>query len=130
MREDGEEIGAMREVGKLLCSCKRSGKDFLPQLLASYYIEYYFVDTDFDLTVFASEKVGGVEVKRLRSQMGLTQDQLAMLFECSPAAVKSWEQNIRQPRGPVLILINSLRCLIRDGEAMDMSRVFALSEVE
>lgn len=46
-----------------------------------------------------------IDVKRLRAKIGLSQSEFASRFGFSAAAIKNWEQGIRQPEGPARILL-------------------------
>lgn len=49
------------------------------------------------------------EVKKIRDRLGLTQEQLAQKLGVTQTAVSYWEDGKRKPRGPVVILLQSLR---------------------
>lgn len=47
-----------------------------------------------------------VDVKALRSQIGMTQEQFAARFGFSTATLRHWERGDRSPHGPALVLLN------------------------
>jgi DNA-binding transcriptional regulator YiaG len=47
-------------------------------------------------------------LKKLRSSLGITQRQLAILLDVSTGSVRNWEQKIGQPTGPAAILLDQL----------------------
>jgi putative transcriptional regulator len=47
-----------------------------------------------------------VDVKALRSKVGMTQEQFASRFGFSTATLRHWERGDRQPHGPALVLLN------------------------
>jgi len=47
-----------------------------------------------------------VDVREVRTQMGMTQTQFASRFGFSAATVRHWERGDRIPRGPALALLN------------------------
>lgn len=47
-----------------------------------------------------------VDVKALRTRIGLTQEQFAARFGFSTATLRHWERGDRTPRGPALVLLN------------------------
>ncbi|MDI9335157.1 MAG: helix-turn-helix domain-containing protein [Cytophagales bacterium] len=47
-----------------------------------------------------------VDVKQLRSKVGLTQEQFAARFGFSTATLRHWERGDRNPHGPALVLLN------------------------
>lgn len=49
-----------------------------------------------------------VDVKALRSKLGLTQEELALFIQSSVRAVQHWEQKTRAPDGPTLVLLRVL----------------------
>lgn len=49
-----------------------------------------------------------IDVKHVRGLYGYTQDQFANALDVTPAAVKSWEQGIRKPRGPSKIVLEAM----------------------
>ena len=46
-----------------------------------------------------------VDVKKLRGQIGLTQEQFAERYGFSKAAIRNWEQGQRVPEGPARTLL-------------------------
>lgn len=49
-----------------------------------------------------------VDVKSIRSNLGLTQEEFAAFIHASPRAVQHWEQHTRQPEGPTQVLLQVL----------------------
>lgn len=47
-----------------------------------------------------------VDVKALRSRIGMTQEQFAARFGFSTATLRHWERGDRAPHGPALVLLN------------------------
>ena len=60
-------------------------------------------------------KVPLVDVKALRTRLGLTQREFAERFSFSIRSVQNWEQGRRHPRGPAQVL---LRVAARHPEAL------------
>jgi putative transcriptional regulator len=50
-------------------------------------------------------KVEGPDVKRIRTQYKLSQQQFAVLLGISPATLRNWEQGRRSPEGPARVLL-------------------------
>lgn len=48
------------------------------------------------------------DIKRIRKQLGLTQQQLAQKLGCSRIAVSSWERGFRNPSGTACTAIRDL----------------------
>ena len=46
-----------------------------------------------------------IDVKRLRSAIGLSQSEFAARFGFSTAAIRNWEQGLRDPEGPARTLL-------------------------
>jgi putative transcriptional regulator len=46
-----------------------------------------------------------VDVKAIRTRLGLSQDAFALRFGFSPAAVRDWEQHRRQPEQAARVLL-------------------------
>lgn len=46
-----------------------------------------------------------IDVKRLRSDIGLSQAEFAARFGFSTAAIRNWEQGLREPEGPARTLL-------------------------
>lgn len=46
-----------------------------------------------------------VDVKGIRQNLGLTQNQFAARYGFSPASVRNWEQGQRKPEGPARLLL-------------------------
>lgn len=47
-----------------------------------------------------------VDVKLVREQVGMTQEQFANLFGFGLGTLRHWERGDRTPRGPSLVLLN------------------------
>ncbi|MDO9600587.1 MAG: helix-turn-helix domain-containing protein [Azoarcus sp.] len=47
-----------------------------------------------------------VDVKALRTRVGMTQEQFAARFGFSTATLRHWERGDRSPHGPALVLLN------------------------
>lgn len=47
-----------------------------------------------------------VDVKAVRSRLGMTQPQFAARFGFSVATLRHWERGDRRPQGPALVLLN------------------------
>jgi len=56
-----------------------------------------------------------VDVKAIREQTGLTQEQFAATFAISLGALRHWERGDRKPRGTALVLLN---VIARDPQAV------------
>ena len=50
-----------------------------------------------------------VDVKALRSKLGMTQEQFASRFGFSTATLRHWERGDRAPHGPALVLLNVIK---------------------
>ena len=46
-----------------------------------------------------------IDIKRLRSAIGLSQSEFAARFGFSTAAIRNWEQGLRDPEGPARTLL-------------------------
>jgi putative transcriptional regulator len=46
-----------------------------------------------------------IDVKKLRSEVGLSQNAFASRFGFSTAAIRNWEQGLREPEGPARTLL-------------------------
>lgn len=47
-----------------------------------------------------------IEVKAVRTKIGMTQEQFAARFGFSTATLRHWERGDHTPRGPALVLLN------------------------
>lgn len=47
-----------------------------------------------------------VDVKALRTRIGMTQEEFAARFGVSAATLRHWERGDRAPHGPALVLLN------------------------
>lgn len=47
-----------------------------------------------------------IDVKAIRSEIGMTQTQFASSFGISLGTLRHWERGDRKPRGPALVLLN------------------------
>ena len=50
-----------------------------------------------------------VDVKALRTKVGMTQEQFAARFGFSTATLRHWERGDRTPHGPALVLLNVIQ---------------------
>lgn len=50
-----------------------------------------------------------VDVKALRMEIGMTQEQFAAKFGVSTATLRHWERGDRSPQGPALVLLNVIK---------------------
>jgi|GEM_PF-3415130 len=48
----------------------------------------------------------GLDIKEMRTDLGLTQQEFATFINSSVRAVQHWEQNTRQPEGPTRYCCN------------------------
>ena len=51
-------------------------------------------------------KVKNVDVRKVREGLSMSQAEFAEAFGVSPATIKNWEQERRQPEGPARVLLN------------------------
>lgn len=51
-------------------------------------------------------KFSGVDVKKVRSSVGLSQNEFASAFGISVSTLRHWERGDRTPQGPALVLLN------------------------
>jgi putative transcriptional regulator len=51
-------------------------------------------------------RVRGVDVRELRAQIGLTQEQFSAKFGISLPTLRHWERGDRKPQGAALVLLN------------------------
>jgi putative transcriptional regulator len=47
-----------------------------------------------------------VDVKKIRAQIGMTQNEFASAFGISVSTLRHWERGDRSPHGPALVLLN------------------------
>ncbi len=47
-----------------------------------------------------------VDVKNIRSQVGMSQNEFASAFGISVSTLRHWERGDRKPHGPALVLLN------------------------
>ncbi len=47
-----------------------------------------------------------VDVKKVRTQMGMTQKDFALSFGINLGTLRHWERGDRKPKGPALVLLN------------------------
>jgi len=47
-----------------------------------------------------------VDVKNIRSQIGMSQSEFASAFGISVSTLRHWERGDRKPHGPALVLLN------------------------
>jgi putative transcriptional regulator len=50
-----------------------------------------------------------VDVKSVRTKIGMTQEQFAARFGFSTATLRHWERGDRVPHGPALVLLNVIK---------------------
>ena len=50
-----------------------------------------------------------VDVKAIRENIGMSQQQFCAAFGLSLGTLRHWEQGDRQPRGPALVLLNVVK---------------------
>jgi putative transcriptional regulator len=50
-------------------------------------------------------EVPGVDVRAVRTRLGLSQPKFAAMFRVSVATVRNWEQGRRRPEGPARVLL-------------------------
>lgn len=50
-----------------------------------------------------------IDVKALRTKVGMTQEQFAAHFGFSTATLRHWERGDRAPHGPALVLLNVIQ---------------------
>lgn len=50
-----------------------------------------------------------VDVKALRTEIGMTQEEFAAKFGVSTATLRHWERGDRHPHGPALVLLNVIQ---------------------
>lgn len=48
-------------------------------------------------------------VKEIRTKVGLSQEEFALLIHISKRTLQNWEQGIRRPHGPALALLAALK---------------------
>lgn len=51
-------------------------------------------------------KFSSVDVKKIRSNVGLSQNEFASAFGISVSTLRHWERGDRTPQGPALVLLN------------------------
>ena len=51
-------------------------------------------------------KFSPLDVKRIRSNVGLSQNEFATAFGISVSTLRHWERGDRTPQGPALVLLN------------------------
>jgi len=51
-------------------------------------------------------KFGPVDVKNIRAQVGMSQNEFASAFGISVSTLRHWERGDRTPQGPALVLLN------------------------
>ena len=50
-----------------------------------------------------------IDVKSVRTKIGMTQEQFAARFGFSTATLRHWERGDRTPHGPALVLLNVIQ---------------------
>ena len=66
-----------------------------------------------------------VDVRRIRRQLGLSQDEFAARFGLSVATVREWEQDRRKPEGAARVLLTVIE---KDPEAVARALVAAAAD--
>jgi putative transcriptional regulator len=51
-------------------------------------------------------KFNAVDVKEIRSKIGMSQNEFASAFGISVSTLRHWERGDRSPHGPALVLLN------------------------
>jgi putative transcriptional regulator len=51
-------------------------------------------------------KYSSVDVKNIRAQVGMSQNEFASAFGISVSTLRHWERGDRTPNGPALVLLN------------------------
>lgn len=54
----------------------------------------------------SSTNFSPIDVKRLRSNLGMSQKEFASAFGISVSTLRHWERGDRVPHGPALVLLN------------------------
>ena len=49
---------------------------------------------------------GPLDVKKIRDQVGMSQNEFASAFGISVSTLRHWERGDRSPQGPALVLLN------------------------
>ncbi len=49
---------------------------------------------------------GPLDVKEIRTQVGMSQNEFASAFGISVSTLRHWERGDRRPQGPALVLLN------------------------
>ena len=57
-------------------------------------------------TAVREHRVNRVDVRELRAQIGLTQEQFSAKFGISLPTLRHWERGDRKPQGAALVLLN------------------------
>ena len=57
-------------------------------------------------TAIREHRIDRVDVRQLRAQIGLTQEQFSSKFGISLPTLRHWERGDRSPQGPALLLLN------------------------
>ena len=55
-------------------------------------------------------------IVRLRTACGLTQETLARRLRVSVSTVQSWEQGLRRPGGPAVLMLETIRDTLGKGK--------------
>jgi putative transcriptional regulator len=51
-------------------------------------------------------RLSALDIKRIRSDAGMTQEEFAVAFGISVSTLRHWERGDRSPAGPALVLLN------------------------
>jgi putative transcriptional regulator len=54
-------------------------------------------------------KFSPLDVKNIRTNMGMSQTEFASAFGISVSTLRHWERGDREPRGPALVLLNVVK---------------------
>jgi putative transcriptional regulator len=57
-------------------------------------------------TAIREHRIDRVDVRQLRAQIGLTQEQFSSKFGISLPTLRHWERGDRKPQGAALVLLN------------------------
>ncbi len=75
-----------------------------------------------DPTTYRIHVPTDVDVRKIRQQLGLSQDEFAARFGLSVATVREWEQNRRRPEGAARVLLTVIE---KEPEAVTRALVAA-----
>jgi putative transcriptional regulator len=78
-----------------------------------------------DPTTYRIHVPAEIDVRRIRQQLGLSQDEFAARFGLSVATVREWEQDRRKPEGAARVLLTVIE---KEPEAVTRALVAAAAE--